>query len=284
VSTRPWDRIQRRLKRRTPPATAAIAGNGPERASDRRNSAVLVVVSAVAWLLFSSAWAFLPIRWLVTLVHESGHALAAELVGGDVKTVTINSRGGGLTTWTFTDESTTRRLIVASGGYVGAAVIGGFMVEAAARVRRGRVAAFSLAAAIAAIGLAWVPWRFSPPVQAGFTGSGPGDGRFTTLFCVAAAAAFAALAIQPFAGVRRLVIVALGVALCFASVDDLRGVLEISSRGGHSDAATAASITPLSSWMWSAIWLTIGLVACGAGLWSAVSRDGRRRRSDRAPR
>jgi hypothetical protein len=109
------------------------------------------------------------------------------------------------------------------------------------------------------------------------SGSSSGDGRFSTVFWIATALVLGALAVQPSERLRRTTVVALATSLCLASIDDLRQVLDISSRGGHSDAAAAAAVTPLSSWMWSALWLLGGLAACAAGLWSALGRDRDRR-------
>jgi hypothetical protein len=242
---------------------------------DRRELTTTVGATALVWLLFSSAWPLLPVRWFVTLVHEAGHAAAATVLGGEVTSVTVNRHGGGLTTWAYRGEvPTTTTVLVASAGYLGAAVVGGLMIELASRLRRGRAAALVLALLVAAIGIAWVPWRFSVDgSMAQVSGSSSGDGRFSTLFWIVAALALVALAVQPSERLRRVTVLALATSLCLASVDDLRQVLDISSRGGHSDAASAAAVTPLSSWMWSALWLLGGLAACGAGLWSALARD-----------
>jgi hypothetical protein len=245
--------------------------------AERREVLTTVGVTAFVWLVFSSAAPLLPVRWFVTLVHEAGHALVATLVGAHVSSVTMNEHGGGLTYWTYdaAEVPTVRLVLVASAGYVGTAIVGGVMIELAARVTRGRVAVLVLAALVAAIGIAWVPWHTDPGAfEAQVTGSSSGDGRFTTIFCVVAVAVLLALAAVRWDRLRRTVVLALATVLCFASIDDLRGVLDISSRGGHSDAALAADATALSSWMWSAIWLLVGGIACGLGLWAALGDDG----------
>jgi hypothetical protein len=243
------------------------------------------MVGAVAalWLLFSSSWVMLPFRLVVTLVHEANHALAVQLVGGDVHYVIVNEHGGGLTRWeAATQPSDTAVVFVASAGYVGTAVVGALLIEGAARLRRGRVAAFGLAALITAIGLAWVPLRVDPdPFSAAGTGSDSGDGWFTVLVCVLAVAALVGIGIQRSVRLRRLSITALATTMCLASVDDLRRVLDWSSRGGHSDAAIAAEVSPLSSWMWAGLWLLMGIAACAVGLWAALSGD--RSRNDVSP-
>ena len=241
----------------------------------RRELVTTVAVVAALWLLLSSAWVLLPIRVVVTLVHEANHAVATELIGGDVEYVIVNGHGGGLTSWNIDSRpSDTAIVFVASAGYVGTAVVGALMLEGSTRLRRGRVATVGLAALVVAIGLAWVPWRVDPdPFSAAATGSGSGDGRFTVLVCTLAVAALAGLAWQPNARLRRLTITALATTFCLASVDDLREVLDWSSRGGHSDAAIAAAVTPLSSWLWAGIWLVVGVGACVLGVWAALSSD-----------
>ena len=49
--------------------------------------------------------------------------------------------------------------------------------------------------------------------------------------------------------------------------------MDWSAQGGHSDAAMAADVTGLSSWMWAVIWLLIGVVVCALALWSVLSSD-----------
>jgi hypothetical protein len=90
---------------------------------------------------------------------------------------------------------------------------------------------------------------------------------------VLAVAVLVGVAVQPVVRLRRAVVVVLATCLFLGGVEDLRLVLDISSRGGHSDAAAAAAITPLSSWMWSALWLLFGVAVCALALWSALSRD-----------
>src|SRR5262245_6107070 len=223
-------------RRLTRPGTAGALMLRPMASNaERRDVLVTVGVTAFVWLVFSSAWPLLPLRWFVTLVHEAGHAVMATLVGGHVASVTMNTHGGGLTSWTYTgDISDSKIVLVSSAGYVGAAVVGGVMLELATRIRRGQVALISLAVLVAGICLLWVPWHTDPQgIGAQASGSGSGDGRFTILFCVVAVAVFLLLAAVRFDGaddLRRTVVLALATILCLASVDDLRTVLDISSR------------------------------------------------------
>src|SRR5687768_13563189 len=174
---------------------------------ERRALVVAASVSATVWLLFSETWPLRPLRWLVTLVHEAGHATVARMLGNDVLSVTINPSGGGLTFWQG-GMGTISRVLVGSAGYVGAAALGGALLAGCRHLRSGRVAVASMAGVIAAIAVFWVPWRTNPSaIEWAATGSASGDGRFTWLACIVAAAGFAALAAQRSRWLRRQVVV-----------------------------------------------------------------------------
>ena len=234
----------------------------------------MVGVTAALWLLASQIVFFVPMRLLVTLVHEAGHALTAEVLGGDVLSVTVNRHGGGLMRSRSADPGTAYQVLVASAGYVGTALVGATMLELSRLLRGGRIALTALAAIIAAIGVAWVPWRFEPdPLAELATGSSSGDGRFTVLVCVVAVITLSGLAVQPLTRLRRAAVMVIATCLCLGAVEDLQILLDISRRGGHSDAALAAAVTPLSSWMWAAIWMLLGVAACVLATWSAAGRE-----------
>lgn len=231
---------------------------------------IVVAATAVLWLMFSDAWLLLPLRWFVTFVHEAGHGVMAMLLGYDVTSLTINPAGGGLTFWRG-DVTTFGIVMVGSAGYVGAAVVGGLMLASCRRLRQGRIAIGGVAVIMAVIAVAWVPWRFDPQGPLGAaTGSGSGDGRFTWLFCLVSVGVLVGLAAQRSAQVRRTVVAVLATALCLAAVSDLRGVLSMSTRGGHSDATLLASETFLPAAVWATLWLLIGLAACGSAVWLLV--------------
>ena len=236
----------------------------------------IVAVTAAVWLLFSGFVVLVPLRLLVTLAHEASHAVMATVLGDHVSSVTVNRYGGGLMQSTSTDPSTTSTVLVASAGYVGAALVGAAMLELSRRLRGGRIALGGLALAIALVAIAWVPWRFTPDAaSSAVTGSSRGDGRFTWLVCVLAVVVLVWLAVQPLVRLRRAVVVVLATCLCLGAVEDLRQVLDLSSHGGHSDAASAAAVTPLSSWVWAALWLLFGVAVCVLAVWSAFGRDER---------
>lgn len=63
-----------------------------------------------------------PIRFLVTFLHELGHAIAAILTGGNVDKLQINPDGSG---WTRSAGGI--RSLVIMGGYIGSAVFGNML-------------------------------------------------------------------------------------------------------------------------------------------------------------
>ena len=243
--------------------------------ADRRELLITVAVVAAACFLLWSTPVLLPLRLLVTLVHEAGHATVAMLSGGSVQSLTVNANEGGLTRFSLPAGRSTLRLVaIGSAGYVGTAIVGGALLELCGRVARARIALRALAATVAAIGLAWVPWSISPDgITAEASGSGRGDGRFTILVCIVAVVVFVALAVQPVVRVRRIALVAVATALCLGAVEDLRVVLTIARAGGHSDASIVADVAPFPPWFWASLWMLVGVAACGLACWSAFARD-----------
>ena len=250
---------------------------------DRRELLVTVGVVAAACLLLWTTPVMLPLRLLVTLVHEAGHATVAMLSGGSVQSVTVNANEGGLTRFSLPAGRSPLRLVaIGSAGYLGTAIVGGALLEVCGRLGRARIALGALAAAVAAIGLAWVPWSFSPGgVSGDASGSGRGDGRFTVLVCVAAVVVFVALAVQPSVRLRRVALVSVATALCLGAVEDLRVVLTLARAGSHSDASIVSEAAFLPPWFWASLWMLLGVAACGLACWSVLARD---REGDRVPR
>src|SRR2546425_10178657 len=92
--------------------------------------AVSLVVSLTPWaqiLLY-------PFRLFTTWVHECGHALMTVLVGGRVTSITIQPDTSGLTR-SLVPVGRVARGLVASSGYLGAAVVG-CLLMAATRVEK----------------------------------------------------------------------------------------------------------------------------------------------------
>ena len=80
-----------------------------------------------------------PVRLLVTLVHEGGHALATLLTGGGVQQITLEPDGSGLTV-----SAGGWRPVILSAGYVGAAATGALMLYLLRTPLGGRAALYEI--------------------------------------------------------------------------------------------------------------------------------------------
>ena len=87
--------------------------------------AASLVVSLTPWAQFL----LYPFKLFTTWVHECGHALMTVLVGGRVTSITIEPDTSGLT-HSLVPASRVARGLVASSGYLGAAVAGCLLVTA----------------------------------------------------------------------------------------------------------------------------------------------------------
>ena len=92
--------------------------------------AVSLVVSLTPWAPFL----LYPFKLFTTWVHECGHALMTVLVGGRVTSITIEPDTSGLTR-SLVPVGRVARGLVASSGYLGAAVVG-CLLMAATRVEK----------------------------------------------------------------------------------------------------------------------------------------------------
>jgi len=93
----------------------------------------IIVYLAIYLLLYYAAghWGYrllYPIRIFVTFLHESGHALAALLGGGEVQKIQINADGSG---WTRSAGGV--RSLTIMGGYLGSALFGNIIFYIGAR-------------------------------------------------------------------------------------------------------------------------------------------------------
>ncbi|HKV40411.1 MAG TPA: M50 family metallopeptidase [Blastocatellia bacterium] len=84
---------------------------------------VCSLLTLVLWFVPFASFLTYPFRLFVTLIHETGHALAALLTFGGVKRITIDWSGNGLT-WTNGGV----RLFISSAGYIGATLYGAVLL------------------------------------------------------------------------------------------------------------------------------------------------------------
>jgi len=102
---------------------------------------VLPHVPVVGWIVG-------PFTWLGTLVHESGHGLAAIAVGGGCDGIWIFPGGGGYAMTYRPPNATWQRAVTAGAGLVGPAVVSAALLWAAIAPATSRLALGGLGAAL----------------------------------------------------------------------------------------------------------------------------------------
>jgi hypothetical protein len=190
-------------------------------------------------------------RAVGTAAHEVGHAATADVLAGDVLSVTVFPDGSGLTI-SDAPGSGWRRFLVSGAGYpapllVAMALLTGVLLGANGR----RIAGAGAVVAATALVL-WVPRR---PVAPGITEA---DQRHTALVLLLLALLLAGLAALPdrYATARRVGLGVLAVGLltdAFRSTDDLLAITEEGGRRTTTDADGLAAVVDVGSagtWAW----------------------------------
>lgn len=222
---------------------------------------LMLVVSAVAGILFWNSWPLYPFKLLVVLMHESGHAAATLLVGGSVDQIRIDPNEGGVTLSRF-PPSLLRQIVIDSAGYVGSTVSGCVLLWLAARTKNGRWPLIALAIWCAAITVLYVR-----------------DG-FTLVFVGGCAFALGLLAKFGPALLRRAVLIFLAAFSCCYALYDIRDDLLHLASSGQSDADALAKATFIPAIVWGVGWgllsivlvvLTIRFVSRSSGATAAVA-------------
>lgn len=240
--------------------------------STRALLACLGLAAAASLFLWHTLWLY-PFRLLVTLMHESGHALAAWAVGSQVLSVTISPASGGLTYHSLTG-SLWKELLIASGGYLGSSVAGALLLVAVGHMRSGRVLLWGLVAWMVAVAVLWVPLLPPDPgaAHALATGSSRRDGLFTLGFIAAMAALLGLVAAKGPVWLRRALVVWIAALSCLLALQDIKGLFGYGFEAGVSDAHAMAGLTWLPAPLWAGVWMLMSLGAMGLGLRSIVRR------------
>jgi hypothetical protein len=212
--------------------------------------AVLFVCLVVAWV-FQASPVLYPVRLLVTMMHESGHAIATLLVGGEVNQIILNADSSGKCL-SLLPEGVLRRAIVGSGGYLGTSVVGAVLLLATFRFRLRRVV----------LGAACV-WLV-------VMGAFYARDSFTLLFCLGTAVALGL-------GARFLPEVLVDMVNLFLAsftalnaLFDMRYILMSSQGRAGSDAAILADATWVPAIVWAVVWMVLGVVLLAAAVYASV--------------
>ncbi len=201
---------------------------------------VVLTVLVMAGLMFWSAPWLAPLRLLVVLVHETGHALATLLFGGRVERVIVGADESGQCLSSL-PAGWLPQITVYSAGYVGSAVSGALQLVLAFRFRLHRAVLYVMGVWVTAMGL----------IYAG--------NAFTVGYCLVMGAVLLVLArVLPAAAVRVLVMVLAAFTGLYA-LFDLRDDLWRPGGGGPSDAVLLAAQTHVPALVWSLLWSAVSV-------------------------
>ena len=237
------------------PAVIRVRKNCDMSSLNVRRLAILVVCLAVGLLFWDSPLLW-PLKVLVVMIHETGHAVASLLVGGSVDSISVSGNEGGQCLSRLPD-SALGAIVVYSAGYVGSALVGGVLLLSTYRYRARRWMLGAAAGWLVVMALLY------------------GRDVFTIAFCLGTAAVLALAA--RFLPVELVDVVNLFLAAFCAlyAVFDLRSDLWDGATRAQSDAALLARITYVPAIAWAALWTAASLAILGAFLWRALRSPAR---------
>ncbi|HZI11585.1 MAG TPA: M50 family metallopeptidase [Myxococcus sp.] len=211
--------------------------------------AILALMLGVGWYFWYSPF-FWPLKVLVVMMHESGHALATLLVGGSVDKIHLAADQSG-SCLSRLPPGFLAKVAVYSGGYLGSAVAGAGLLLATFRFRLRRWVLGAACVWLAVMGLVYA-----------------GD-LFTLLFCLGMALAMGLGAKFLPDGAVDFVNLFIAAFTALYAVFDLRDDLWNPAVRSRSDAALLADITWVPAVAWAGLWtlLAVGLLAVAA-YWS----------------
>jgi hypothetical protein len=214
--------------------------------SRRRSVSWFWIAAAISLVISLTPWAqFLlyPFKLFTTWIHESGHALMTVAVGGRVTSIAIQPDTSGLTTSLVPTDRVARGL-VASAGYLGAAVVGCLLMAATRVEKRAPVILRILGACMLLTLVFWMRNLFGVAVV------------------LAWGVALVALARTRVPSALRFFLSLLAIQVALNAVYDIRVLFLI---GRHqSDAATMARLFLLPSWFWAATWMLVSVAMLAA--------------------
>jgi hypothetical protein len=210
--------------------------------------AVSLVVSVTPWAQFL----LYPFKLFTTWVHECGHALMIVLVGGRVTSITLEPDTSGLTQ-SLVPVGRVAGGLVASSGYLGAAIVGCLLMAATRVEKWANVILLSLGACLFFTLVLWMRNLFGVGVV------------------LAWGMTLVALARKGTGHAPRFLLSLLAVQVALNSVYDIRVLFQIDR--GQSDAATMERLFLIPSWMWATAWMLMSVAMLGATMWMTRGRS-----------
>ncbi|OIW29635.1 hypothetical protein CONLIGDRAFT_575301 [Coniochaeta ligniaria NRRL 30616] len=209
--------------------------------------AAYVVIIAILWNVPYVRWSLWPFKMLVIAFHEFGHALAAVLTGGKVKSISLDPNEGGVTHMLGGKAG-----ITLPAGYLGSSLIGALLTFCGFDIVASKVASIVLGVCFL-LTLWWArrDWLTIVTVLLAV-------GLIIACWFIAHAAAL------------RFVVLFIGVMSSLYSVWDICDDL-ILRKVNSSDASVFAKRYGGSSQCWGVVWSIISLLFMAAGIVAGIA-------------
>lgn len=211
--------------------------------------AALLVGLLSAGALFWSSPVVYPFKLLAVMGHETGHAVAALLVGGAVDRVSLKADESGQCLSRI-PNGFIAKVVVYSAGYVGSALIAVLLLVLTYRFNARRL--------MLGLALGWL----------GIMGLFYARDAFTLAFCVVVGGLFGAGARWLPAGAVGALNLFIAAFTALYSVMDLKDDLWNGAVRAQSDAQLLADVTVVPAIVWAAAWtaLSVAVLLGGIGL------------------
>lgn len=218
----------------------------PSKSESYRNALLIATgLVVIAWFVPGLAVITVPINLLGTHLHELSHAFAALATGAQGIVVHVYADGSGLT-----NTAGGSAVLISSAGYLGATILGAWVIATASSVKGARRALGFLATMLGIGSLLWL--------------RGDGIGVLSGVFWLAA---LTALGIW---GRGTFVVLAaqfLGLQLCVSSIQSVLTLLQITALATReSDAQNMANLTGIPGLFWAFAWCVLAAMAVLAAL------------------
>lgn len=216
---------------------------------------LLLVFLGVGWFFWDSP-VLRPVKLLVVMMHESGHAIASLIVGGSVQRITLGSDESGACLSAL-PPGVLRQVIVFSAGYLGSAVMGAVLLLATFRFRLRRVVLGAACVWLAVMALLYA------------------RDFFTLMFCLGTSVVLGLAAKFLPEGAVEVVNLFLAAFTALYALFDFRSDLWDSNVRASSDAALLASHTFVPAIIWAALWTLLGIALLGWAAYKSMHAESR---------
>jgi Peptidase M50B-like len=218
-----------------------------------KTTALLIVALLISLFLWDTILLY-PLRLLVVLVHESGHAAAAVLTGGKVLGIKIAANESGLAT-----TAGGSRFIILNAGYLTSALFGAVLLRLIGSQRSRKFVLEGLGVLLIIVGVIWV------------------RDLFTWAFCGAISAVLIFLGVKASEQVETFTVGLIATTSSLYALFDIRSdVLSlgaIASNAGVSDAAKLAEMTGIPGIIWGGAWIALSAFAMYKALRGAIRKS-----------